>query len=59
VRGSIVHSWDGDEEPMQEGDITAISAGVVHNARNVGGVPAELNTCYSTGIRETVFAEEA
>ncbi|WP_394216450.1 cupin domain-containing protein [Brachybacterium vulturis] len=57
LKGRIVHSWDDEEFPMEEGDVISIPQGVVHNARNVGEGQAELSIVFSTAHRTTEGAE--
>jgi mannose-6-phosphate isomerase-like protein (cupin superfamily) len=56
LSGSIVHTWDDREVPMEVGDTISIPAGVVHNARNVGAERAELLIVFSTAYRTAVAA---
>lgn len=59
IRGRIIHSWNGQEIDMTEGDVISIPPRVVHNARNVGGEPAEMIICFSNADRETVDVEDS
>ncbi|MCR8669556.1 cupin domain-containing protein [Agrococcus sp. HG114] len=52
-KGSIIHTWNDQEFPMEEGDVISIPQGVVHNARNVGEGQAELSIVFSTAYRTT------
>lgn len=60
LRGQIIHSWNDDERLMGVGDVISIPQGVVHNARNVGTVVAELAISFSSAYRKTCdeLAEE-
>jgi quercetin dioxygenase-like cupin family protein len=57
LKGRIIQTWDGVEHEMNVGDVVSIPAGVVHNARNIGGGPAELAISFSSAYRETVDAD--
>lgn len=57
VKGSIIHSWNDEEFPMEAGDVISIPEGVVHNARNVGEGQAELSIAFSSAYRTTEGAE--
>lgn len=53
IKGSIIHSWNDEEFPMEVGDVISIPQGVVHNARNVGEGQAELGITFSSAYRTT------
>jgi len=53
LRGQIIHSWNDEERLMDVGDVISIPQGVVHNARNVGDVVAELAISFSSAYRST------
>ena len=59
LRGEIIHSWNDEEKRMGAGDVISIPQGVVHNARNVGNVAAELAICFSSAHRGTLDEETA
>jgi quercetin dioxygenase-like cupin family protein len=53
LRGRIIHSWNDEERVMDVGDVISIPQGVVHNARNIGNVVAELAISFSSAYRRT------
>lgn len=55
LEGTIIHTMDGDEAELTEGDTISIPKNVVHNARNVGTVDALLFICFSSAERQTVW----
>lgn len=59
LRGEIIHSWNDEEQRMSAGDVISIPQGVVHNARNVGNVAAELAICFSSAHRGTLDEQTA
>jgi quercetin dioxygenase-like cupin family protein len=54
LKGKVIHTWNGEEFEMNEGDVVSIPSGVVHNARNVGDGVAELSISFSSAYRTTV-----
>jgi quercetin dioxygenase-like cupin family protein len=54
LQGHIVHSFDGEEIEMVEGDTITVPANVKHNAVNTGDTEAVMIICYSNAKRETV-----
>lgn len=57
ISGRIIHTWNDEEFPMEEGDVISIPQGVVHSARNTGNTPAELSITFSSAHRRTEGAE--
>ncbi|WP_401000734.1 cupin domain-containing protein [Agromyces sp. GXQ0307] len=57
LTGSIVHTWNDEEFPMEAGDVISIPRGVIHNARNVGDTQAELAIAFSSAHRTAEGAE--
>jgi quercetin dioxygenase-like cupin family protein len=57
LSGKIIHTWDGFEQELGEGDVISIPQGVVHNARNIGADTAVLAISFSSAYRESVDAD--
>lgn len=57
LEGRIRHRLGDDDVEMSVGDTISIPAGVVHNAQNVGDVPANLAITFSTADRQVVNVE--
>lgn len=53
IQGRILHSFNGEEAPMEPGDTIVIPAGVLHNAKNLGDEEAVMIISYSSPERRT------
>lgn len=53
LKGKVIHTWNGEEFEMNEGDVVSIPSGVIHNARNIGDGVAELAISFSSAYRTT------
>lgn len=57
LEGEIRHRIGDDYVLMSAGDTISIPAGLVHNAQNVGSVPARMAITFSTADRHSVSAD--
>ena len=55
IKGKIIHSVKDENIEMTAGDTIMISAGIAHNARNIGDEEAVLAIAFSTGERKAVW----
>ena len=54
LKGKILHYIGNDTVKMEEGDTITISPNIIHCAKNIGRVTAELSISFSSGDRETI-----
>ena len=55
LEGQILHSFGDEETELKPGDVISITAGTIHNARNIGVGDARLMICFSSADRQTVI----
>lgn len=54
LEGTIEHTFDDKTVTMSAGDTISIPAGVVHNARNIGGDQAVFLISFSSADRQAI-----
>jgi quercetin dioxygenase-like cupin family protein len=56
ISGELEHSFNAEVVRMGPGDAIRVPAGVVHDARTIGSVPAVMIVCYSSANRDMELA---